>query len=225
MSFRLPAVTAERMRALDREARVRFGIPELILMEHAGSGAVREIRRLLRRDRRRTGAVLVLAGPGANGGDGFVVARQMDNGGVPVEVLLLGDPARLRGAAKINWEILGRIGVTRRTIRGKSDWERWLRKKPRIRLVLDAILGTGLSGPVREPIRQVIGWLNRLPCEVVAMDLPSGLCADTGRPLGAAVRATRTVACAFPKAGFAGARRYTGRVVVADISFPRVLRP
>lgn len=219
----MKGVTAGQMRRIDQQVREEFGIPEMILMEHAGAAVAQEARRLLLR---RGGTALVLAGPGANGGDGFVAARHLDNWGIPVEVVLAAPPARIRAAAKVNLGILRRLGVPIRPADSLTRWVRWVRRGRRVRLAIDALLGTGVCGEVREPVRSMIAWLNELACPVVSVDLPSGLCADTGLACGVAVKATTTVACGLPKRGLLAAqgRRLRGRLVVADISLPRALR-
>lgn len=195
-------------------------------MEHAGTAVAWAARRFLRAKRDRSGAIaLVLAGSGANGGDGFVAARHLDNWEVPVEVVLAARPTKIQGAARTNLEILRRLGVPMRVADSSSRWARWVRRKHRIRLAIDALLGTGVAGQVREPLLSMIEWLNGLRCPVIAVDLPSGLCADTGLACGGAVKATATVTCGLPKKGlFKGqGPRLRGRLTVADISLPRVL--
>ena len=218
------AVTAAQMREIDRRAREEFGIPELVLMEHAGAAAARAARRLLKRSGRCAG-VVVLCGGGANGGDGFVAARHLANRGVPVSVVLLADPKKIRGAARVNLEILRRLRVPVQEASSSSSWRRWSRGGRRARIILDAMLGTGVEGRVREPMASAIRWTNRQSGSVIAMDIPSGLSADTGLPCGAAVRARETVTCGLPKIGLkkSGGRRFAGRVTVADISLPREL--
>ena len=222
----MKTVTADQMRQIDRRAREEFCIPELILMEHAGTAVAQEARRFLRaRGDRSGGIALVLAGSGANGGDGFVAARHLDNWKIPVEVVLAARPAKIQGAAKTNLRILQRLAVPIRVVDSFSRWTRWLRRRRRIGLAIDALLGTGVSGQVREPLSSMIEWLNSLKCPVIAVDLPSGLCADTGLPCGDAVKATATVTCGLPKKGLFKGKgpRLTGRLTVADISLPRAL--
>jgi len=214
------------MREVDRRAREEFGIPELILMEHTGYAAARAARRIYARSRGR-GAVLILSGSGANGGDGFVAARHLDNWEVPVRVVLIGELERVRGAAQVNLEVLQRLRVPLELVSSLRQWRGWASRAGQVSVILDALLGTGVSGAVREPIRTVIGWINRQRKPVVSVDLPSGLCADSGRPCGVAVRALLTVTCGLPKRGLccAEGREWAGRVEVADISLPRALRP
>ncbi len=224
----MKAVTAAQMREIDRRAQEEFGIPEIILMENAGLAVARAARRIFRRRHPSSQVpVLVLAGGGSNGGDGFVAARHLHNWGIPVEVLLFSDPARARGAAATNLEILRRLaGLALRRVDTPEEWMGWRRLGRRPAGIVDALLGTGAAGEVREPIRSGIVWANRQRCPVLAVDLPSGLSADTGTPAGVAIRATATVTCGLPKVGCMkpSARHWTGPVTVADISLPRALR-
>jgi len=213
------------MRQIDRRAQKEFGIPELVLMEHAGKAAAAAARRLRARAGKSVGEVVVLAGGGANGGDGFVAARHLDNRGIPVSVVLLSDPDKMHGAARVNLEILKRLRVPIRKAASRASWRSWSRGNRRVGVILDAMLGTGVTGRVREPIAAAIRWVNRQRCPVISVDVPSGLCSDTGRPCGSAVRATATITCGLPKIGLlrGQGRRLSGHVAVADISLPRVL--
>ncbi|MBI3323581.1 MAG: NAD(P)H-hydrate epimerase [Candidatus Omnitrophica bacterium] len=219
-------VSSARMRELDRRAQEEFGIPEVLLMEHAGAAVASEGLRLLESGPAR-GRVLVLAGSGANGGDGLVAARHLDNRGVNVSVVLLADRDRVSGAARTNLKIVERLSIPLEEILSVPGWRRWRSGRGRgpFRLIVDALLGTGVSGRVREPVCSAIRWVNRQPCPVLSVDLPSGLSADQGTPCGAAVRATATVTCGLPKRGLLRrcAQAWTGRLVVADISLPRAL--
>ena len=223
----MKAVSSDQMRELDRRAQQEFGIPELILMEHAGTAAAREARRMVLPAPRSSGRILVLAGGGANGGDGLVAARHLSNWGLLVEVVLLSDPDRLRGASLINLEILRRMEIPLSPVSTVDEWNAWIHRKAGNRwgLIVDALLGTGLTGPVREPFRTAIRWINRKRIPVVSVDLPSGLNADTGAACGEAVRASVTVTCGLPKVGLRRAQGLllSGRVKVADISLPRAL--
>lgn len=225
------------MREIDRRAQEEFGIPELLLMEHAGKAAAEEAMGLLSKgaDTAREPAVvsclgplLVLCGAGANGGDGFVAARHLHNWGVKVSVVLPADRNRVFGSARVNLKIVERLSIPLEEVSSPSAWRRWagIGHRSRFRLVVDALLGTGISGRVREPFRSAIAWINRQSCPVVSIDVPSGLSADTGRPCGVAVRASSTVACGLPKTGLLRreARPWVGRLSVADIGLPRALR-
>jgi NAD(P)H-hydrate epimerase len=211
------------MRRIDRLARERYGIPEIVLMEHAGTAVAQAVLNL---KGRRRGSVAVFCGGGANGGDGFVAARHLDNAGVPVEILLFGDPARLGGAALENWRIVKRLKLPAFIIGSEAAWDRWKRRPARFTAAVDALLGTGFSGQVREPMRSAIEWLNGRRLPVVAVDVPSGLSADSGLPRPVAVRADVTVTCGIAKKGLLtrSGSAFRGRLIVADISLPRALK-
>lgn len=215
------------MRELDRRAQEEFAIPEILLMEHAGLGVAQEALRLLGAARSRDW-VLVMAGSGANGGDGLVAARHLDNWGMKVSVILLADRDRICGAARANMNMVERLSILLEEVSSPAGWRRWsaAHRRGGFGLIVDALLGTGVSGQVREPLRSAIHWINRQRCRVLSVDLPSGLSADTGSPCGAAVRATSTVTCGLPKRGLLhrAAQAWTGELLVADISLPRALR-
>jgi NAD(P)H-hydrate epimerase len=202
---------ADEMRALDRHTIETLGVPGELLMESAGRAVADEVLGLL-----APGAgVLVVCGRGNNGGDGLVVARHLQLLGVPVRVALLGSAASLRGDAAANLRRARAAGVA-------IEGERW--RAPAAGVIVDAIFGTGLSRPVEgaaaSSIRRIAAAREAHPdLRVVAVDLPSGLCADTGQVLGAAAPADLTVTLALPKPGLAlePGRSLAGRVRVARI--------
>ncbi len=206
-------VTARQMRALDQQATARFGIPALLLMENAGRAVADEV--MTWRPRR----VLVICGGGNNGGDGFVAARQLTTRGVRCTVVYLQRPAN--PDPSLNFAILRKMRVPLAAW-GRLSSARWRALLRGADVVVDALFGTGLTRALGAPYTTVIEAINRAGRPVLSVDLPSGLSADTGRPLGVCVRATRTVTLGLPKRGFrrAGARAYTGTVVVADIALP-----
>ncbi len=219
-------VTARQMRRIDRLAQERFGIPELLLMEHAGSAVARRAGVLFLKQKKRSGPILVLAGAGANGGDGFVAARHLDNGGFPIRVILLANPSRLAGSARLNFQILKHLKVPVVFLSTITRWRQWAGKAFPIRMAIDALLGTGLSGSVREPIASAIQWLNRQNFPILSVDIPSGLSAESGRPSPVAVRATETLTCGMLKRGLLtpSGRLWCGRIQVIDIGLPRKLK-
>jgi NAD(P)H-hydrate epimerase len=196
------------MRALDRHTTEKLGIPGELLMECAG----RLVAALAEAERAPGGRVLVLCGPGNNGGDGLVAARHLHLRGVPVAVALAADSARLRGDAARNLERAERAGVP---LLGA----RW-RAEPGD-LLVDALFGTGLAraleGEAAAAVRRLLAA--RPGCRVLAVDLPSGLHADTGQPLGPCVQADLTVTLSLPKLGLAlePGRSLAGRVIVGRI--------
>jgi NAD(P)H-hydrate epimerase len=198
------------MRALDHNTIETLGVPGGTLMESAGRAVVEAVLAL----REGEEPVVVVCGPGNNGGDGWVVARHLHQAGVPVRAAQLGDPSNLRGDAEDNWRRAEAIGV-------KVEGERW-RAPARGGVVVDAIFGTGLDRDVRgaaaASIRRILA-AREAGARVVAIDLPSGVCADTGRVLGEAVRADLTVTLGLPKLGLVlePARSLAGAIRIARI--------
>lgn len=215
-------VTAGQMREIDRRAIVDLKIPGMVLMENAGRGVARCAQRVLR----GLGGtkVHVVAGRGNNGGDGFVVARHLQNWGFDAGVTLLAAASDLPGDAAANHRICAAMGIT---IRERPD----LTSPGSLRehlsgahVVIDGILGTGITGEVHGPARAAIEALGGIPKErIVAIDIPSGIDSDTGQVLGTAVNAGHTVTFGLPKIGlyqYPGAG-YAGEVIVQEISLPR----
>ena len=214
--------TADEMRELDRRAIEEYGIPGVVLMENAGRAAAHEVAKIIPRAAKRK--VLIFCGKGNNGGDGFVIARHLHNQGVAVKVYLTGSAAHLlegTGDAQTNLRIILNMGLGVREIHAAGDVPRRMRAG----VIVDALLGTGISGEVREPFRTIIRGINRSRIPVLAVDTPSGLSCDTGEVLGEAVIASRTVTFAAPKKGFftKDGPRHVGKLVVADIGMPREL--
>jgi NAD(P)H-hydrate epimerase len=204
-----------------RRAIEEYGVPGVVLMENAGSGAAEVLKRLFVR-----GPVALVCGKGNNGGDGFVIARHLDNAGVPVRVLLFARPEELRGDAAIHYRIIERCRLPITMFAGPDLDEAALQRElAAAEWVVDALFGTGLSGPLRPPFDQVIAAIHASPGRVLAVDIPSGLDCDTGEPLGPTVRAEHTVTFVAPKQGFANpaAAKWLGQVHVADIGAPRCL--
>jgi NAD(P)H-hydrate epimerase len=212
-----PYLTRAQVREVDRRAIEEFGVPGVVLMENAGRGAA-EVLLPLGAGR----SVAICCGKGNNGGDGFVIARHLDNRGVPVRVLVFARPEDLTGDAEVNFRI---IEHSRLPLLIQPDHTRLSGELSAAAWVVDALFGTGLSGPVRPPLDQVIDALNASGKPVLAVDIPSGLDCDTGLPLGATVRAAHTVTFVAPKAGFAhpAAGAWLGQVHVVDIGAPRAL--
>ena len=219
LPVRQSAVTVRRMQELDRRAIVQIGIPGPVLMENAGRGIAEVALNLLRSSK---GPVVILCGKGNNGGDGFVTARYLFARGVRAEIWLLGRPGELSRDARVHFEIARKVRVPVLTLRSGRLSGPLAARVGRARLLIDALLGTGLSSPVREPYRGVIQWMNRSRKRVLAADVPSGLDADRGVALGVAVRAHATATCGYPKKGFflREGPRLVGRLFVIDIGLP-----
>jgi NAD(P)H-hydrate epimerase len=216
-------------RMLDALCTAEFNIPSLLLMEHASLGIAEVIERTLRRI---PAGILILAGPGNNGGDGLAAARHLTSAGIsPITILLIADRARLSADSAANLAMARRLGI--RILSGLARPAAAIRREaarlPRPLLIVDALLGTGLSRPADGPILQAIRACNLLrdqhPCAAtLAIDVPSGLDADRGLPppRGEAVRADATLTMAGMKPGLrtAGARAWAGPVAIIPIGAP-----
>ncbi len=207
--------TREEARAMDRRAIEQFGLPGVVLMENAGRAAAELLMAL-----GLHGPVVICCGRGNNGGDGFVIARHLHNHGVPARVLLFARHEELSGDAAVNYRVIERLGLPIEVYAGTPlDTDRLRDELGTAEWVVDALFGTGLTGPVRAPFDQVIEAINASPARVFAVDIPSGLDCDTGRPLGPTVRAEHTVTFVALKKGYAdpASREWTGQLHVADI--------
>jgi NAD(P)H-hydrate epimerase len=214
------SLSRDQVREVDRRAIDDLGMSGLVLMENAGRGAT---ERLLSHQPR--GPIVICAGKGNNGGDGFVIARHLDVAGIAVRVLLFGDPADLRGDAAANYRILEAANIPRRVFADPPAPDDLRQELAAGDWIVDALLGTGTKGSIREPYITVIEAINSAGKSVLAVDLPSGLDCDTGQPLGPCIRATETVTFVARKRGFDApeSREYTGAVHVAGIGVPRIL--
>src|SRR5438552_3976515 len=190
-------LTAAQMREADRRTIEDVGIPSLVLMENAGRQVVAALEAIHTDILDRQ--VAVLCGRGNNGGDGFVVARTLLQRGVDVSVFLIGQVSDVRGDARVNLDILGRLGVTVVEIADGQAWELHLSEIRDCNLIVDAIFGTGLNAPVRGLIESVITDVNASGIPVVAIDIPSGLSADSCDVMGESIDAGTTVTFAAPK--------------------------
>jgi NAD(P)H-hydrate epimerase len=212
-------LTRDEVRSIDRQAFDHFGISGLILMENAGRGCAELLMRL---DPERN-PVVILCGPGNNGGDGFVIARHLDNHGWPTSLLVFAAKDSLKGDAAVNQHIVGRCGLDLRWCEEATDEvERTIATAG---WIVDALFGTGLTRPLGPPFDRVVSLVAGSGRPVLAVDIPSGLDCDSGEPLGPTIEATHTATFVAHKRGFLapGARDWTGEVHVVDIGAPRVL--
>ncbi|MFN0019817.1 MAG: NAD(P)H-hydrate epimerase [Pirellulaceae bacterium] len=212
--MQLPTLTREQVRSIDGKAIGEFGMSGLVLMENAGRGCTDKLCELGIR-----GKVMIVCGRGNNGGDGFVIARHLDARGHDVRVVLIAKPEELRGDAAANYSVLNKAGFL---VFGEESLKEEL---PSADWIVDALLGTGVSGDPRPPISDVIKWLNASSARKLAVDLPSGLDCDTGLPGNPTFRADHTCTFVAPKVGFANtaAKQFLGTVSVHDIGVPRKL--
>ncbi|WP_425060255.1 Bifunctional NAD(P)H-hydrate repair enzyme Nnr [Sporomusa carbonis] len=216
----MKAATANEMREIDRIAINDYGIPGAVLMENAGVAVVRRLEVVVEPliDRK----FCILAGKGNNGGDGYVIARHLVNQGAKVKVFLLGEKTAVSGDARINLDIIDRMGIDVIEIINERDWDKVKLAATFADCLVDALLGTGFRGEISGDMARIIDIINAAGKLVVAVDIPSGVDADTGRICGTAVQAAHTVTFGSPKPGlflYPGAE-YTGELTVADIGIP-----
>jgi NAD(P)H-hydrate epimerase len=208
------------MKDMDRLTIESFGIPGIVLMESAGRGCVDAvIRHFPALGQMKVG---IAAGRGNNGGDGFVIARYLATRNIDVTVYLLSHRDRIRGDAAFNLGLIDRLGVPVFEVPDVNAFESHRRQMTQRNLWIDALLGTGLKSEVRGAFKPCIEWLNEQQSPVVAVDIPSGLDSDTGKPCGCCVKASLTVTFAFPKIGqlVLPGVEFVGRLEVVDIGIP-----
>jgi NAD(P)H-hydrate epimerase len=213
-------VNAAQMREADRRTIEDIGIPSLVLMENAGRQVVAAMESFFPDLAERR--IAVISGKGNNGGDGFVVARTLHQRGVDVSVFVVGQIAEIKGDARVNVEILGRLGVTVVEVADEGQWELHFSEISSHDLIVDALFGTGLKAALSGIYETVIGDINGSAIPVVSVDLPSGMSADTSDLIGDCVEATMTVTLGAPKLPLIlpPAEQKSGEVVIADIGIP-----
>lgn len=223
----LPPIGAEAMRGADRRAQA-LGVSEDRLMEQAGTAVAAAVRALaVDTDRWGKGPIVILCGPGNNGGDGYVAARRLALNGGRVVVAVIASEARPTGAASArNWDRIARdTGIVKVHAPVARDVAMFAQGIEKAVVIVDALLGTGVTGPLREPIRtavEVIDRAHRVGIPVVAVDTPTAVDLSSGEPSDPAVLADLTVTFHRPKTGLATRRgaAHAGRVLVAPIGIP-----
>jgi len=209
--------TRRQSRRIDQLAQDEFGISGLVLMENAGRG-VTDVLCQLGID----GPVRVCCGKGNNAGDGFVIARHLDLRGYQVDLALWANPDELTGDAAVNYGILTKTDVSIKIFGAECDATRLDRWLSGAAWIVDALLGTGARGEPRPPLNCVIDRINAARAPKLAVDVPSGLDCDSGRPSAHAIRAAETCTFVAAKTGLLepSAAEYVGRLHVVDIGIP-----
>lgn len=215
--------TAQQMKRLDQRAIEELDLPGLVLMENAARGAVQVIGSLYPQAR----SIAFFCGKGNNGGDGLAMARYFQALGLRVRVYLAGPRKGLKGDAAHQLDLADRLKIPLTELDEKTNWSSLRQEVFGFDLLVDALLGTGIDKEVSGLFRDLILLINDIPVPKAAVDIPSGLSSDTGRPLGLCVKADLTVTFGLPKIGhvlFPGCR-YAGRLFVVDIGIPPAFWP
>lgn len=214
-------LSAEESRNVDWFAKSQGHIMGIILMENAGRG----IADILLEENPK-GKVVVCCGRGNNGGDGFVIARHLNAAGVDVTVLLFANPKELMGDACMNHAIIAHSDIPMKVLTSPSaeDLKNIFKDAG---WIVDALVGTGQKGALRHPFDEVARQINESGAKVLAVDLPSGLDADTGIASDPTIKATITATMVAPKTGFQNpeAQAYLGKLMVVGIGLPKWLLP
>jgi hydroxyethylthiazole kinase-like uncharacterized protein yjeF len=223
MEVNMKIVTTTEIRNIEKAAIEEYGIPSIVLMENAGVEVVRQMESIIGNLYNKK--VAIFAGTGSNGGDGYVVARHLHNQGAKVKVFLVGTKAAVAGDAVLNLKIITNMGIDVLEVANEQDWDKVKIAMTFTDVLVDALLGTGFTGQLRNPINHVVESINKSNKQIIAIDVPSGVDADNGQVRGRAVKATYTISFSLPKQGlllYPGAS-YVGDLRVADIGIPRAL--
>lgn len=215
--------TIAEIKAIEKQAVEKYGIPSIVLMENAGSETARQMGLIMGTLQHKK--IAILAGKGNNGGDGYVIARHLYNQGAKVRVFVVGDKGQVSGDALTNLEIIINMGIDVVEVLHDGDWDKVKIAMNFTECLVDALVGTGFTGKLTGNMAQVVESINKANKMVIAVDVPSGVNADTGQIDGIAVKADHTITFSLPKQGlllYPGAS-YAGDVSVADIGIPREL--
>jgi len=219
----MKTVTAKQIKELDRIAIQNLGIESLFLMENAGRAIAEEVVKLLKNKKNKK--ISIFCGKGNNGGDGFVAARYLIKKNFEVKNFLVGQVKEITSDACTNLDLL--LKMEQKIIQ-IPDGKSFRRHKDKVKgsgLIIDALLGVGLQGEVREPFKSIIEFLNKSRRPIVSVDAPSGLDATTGKFLGVCVKADKTVTFGLAKKGFFinQGSEFVGKLKVVDIGWPKSL--
>ena len=230
----MPALTRQQSREIDRLAVEKYAMPSILLMENAARSAAEVILDVIEElgeehyFKGEAVGVAILCGGGNNGGDGYAIARHLFNAGIEVAVFAVVHPEKLTGDAAAMAQIVRRMDLGPEFMLDADSVKSRAAELAEADILVDALLGTGFTGDVRGHLVDVIRLMNQLRedgATTVAIDVPSGLDCDTGRPSNATVEADVTVTFVAEKVGFTkpGAEKFTGRIVEADIGAPAQL--
>jgi NAD(P)H-hydrate epimerase len=211
-------LTAAQAKALDKEAKDKFGISTLVLMENAGRAVSEEALKLLQN---RPGKVAIFCGTGNNGGDGFCVARHLLTVGIKPDVYLAGKISDVKNEAKVNLGILLRL--RQKIVEVNPENLRFIKAGiKKYGLIIDALLGVGLRGEIRHVYQELISIVNTAKACVLAIDIPSGLDATSGKVFDCCIKANKTVTFVAKKRGMISniGKNYCGQIFTKSIGAP-----
>ncbi|MCX7710267.1 MAG: NAD(P)H-hydrate dehydratase [Clostridia bacterium] len=214
------AATPKQMNQLDSITINELGIPGIVLMENAALRVIEVIEETLGELKGKK--VIVFAGKGNNGGDAFAVARHLFNQGVQAEVFLACPKQQVEGDAKLNLDILSRMGVPFTEVENKAGLGAIQSRLAAADLIVDGLLGTGIRGEIQGLMKEIIDCINMSGKAVISIDIPSGVDGESGKICGSAIKALKTVTFALPKIGqliHPGCEQ-TGELIIADIGIP-----
>ncbi len=216
----MKSVSAQEMKKLDALAIARYGIPAIILMENAGRSAAQEALKMLPKKGIRR--VALFCGYGNNGGDGFVCARHLINQGIQARIYLVGEKKQFSRETKLNYQILSKLKQKFEPVKNSKAFGKLTQEIKKCQLIIDGIFGIGLKGGLNQFYQELFSTLNSAQAPILSLDIPSGLDADTGKPLGGAIQAVKTITFGLLKKGLIKpqACKFTGKITVADISLP-----
>lgn len=214
----LPVMTRQQVRDLDKTAIEKLHIPGIVLMENAGINCCQLI--IKKMTEISASSACIVCGTGNNGGDGFVIARHLENEGVKTRIVILGSEDKLKGDALANYRIIDAMNLDILFIDPDDlDISTFINLFEDFPIIIDAVFGTGLQGQVRDKYLPIIDAVNQLIGYKIAIDIPSGLDCDTGQPLGGVIKCDMTITLAAMKKGFLNplSQDYTGKVFVESI--------
>lgn len=213
-------VTGSEMKGLDAWTIEEIGIPSMLLMENAGRAVAQKAIEVY--GQRESFNTIILVGKGNNGGDALVAARHLKQLGVDVKLFLLFDPDQFQGDALANWEIVKEAGIKWHLLKDDNSFYLLKLSLNQSQLVIDGIFGTGFKGSPQGNVKRAITTVNESSCPVLAIDVPSGLEADTGKVGEPCIKAKYTVTFAWAKRGLViyPGKELAGELAVIDISIP-----
>ena len=216
-------LTGSEIAVIDAGANREYGIPTMLLMENAGSAVARAALEMT--NGANKAEIVIFAGGGNNGGDAFVAARHLHNVGANVRLFLLSTPEKLKGDARLNWDIVKALQIRTQVVKEEHDVRMAKVALLNCNLIIDGIFGTGFHGTATGLVSEIISVINNSDIQVLAVDIPSAVDATTGQVEGEAVKAKHTVTFGWPKCGLVlpPGVYHAGELTVCDIGLPKEL--